>query len=118
MADGPMSTPRRPAPRSIGTPTMRISPSWRLLTCYIVVEAAARFAPEISGGDHLSQQRRRGEARFLEFVEQDVGDVERRIEADEVEQREGAHRIAGAQHHADVDVLARGKALLEHAHGF
>src|ERR1051325_2868814 len=104
MAYGPMSTPRRPAPRSIGTPMIPTPLArWRPFTCFIVIEAAASFAAEVVGGDHLAQQRRRGEARVLELVEQDVRNEQRRIQADEVQQRQWAHRIAGAQHHADIN---------------
>src|SRR5450755_2418217 len=104
-----MSTPRRPEPRSMGTPTIPISLALagRLLTCCIVIKAAAGLAAEIAGGNHLTQERRRGEARFLELIEQNVGDEERRIEADVVEQGEWAHRVAGAERHPDVDVLSR-----------
>src|SRR5438270_11711153 len=104
MADGPISTPRRPAPRSIGTPTMPTLACGLLFTCLIVVEATTRFAPEIAGSDHLAQQGRRREARIFELVEQDVGDIQNRFQADEVEQRERAHRVARAQYHPDVDV--------------
>ena len=34
---------------------------------------------------------------------------------DEVEQRERTHRVAGAQHHARIDILPTGEALLQHA---
>src|SRR5437762_6340280 len=133
MAKGPMSTPRRPAPRSIGTPTMptalrwrsrprTVSPRglscWRGFTGFIVIEAAACFAAQITRGDHLAQERWRGEARVFELVEQDVGDVQRRVQTDEVEQSERAHPVAGAEHHAEIDVFARGEALLEQAHRF
>src|SRR5215471_8534463 len=113
IADGPLSTPRRPAPRSIGTPTMPTSTCGRLFTCFVVVEPAARLASEISGRDHLAQQGGRREARLLELVEHDVGDVQRRVQPDEIEQSERTHRVARPQHHADVDVLFRGEALLE-----
>src|SRR5947209_2468737 len=105
MADGPMSTPRRPAPRSIGTPTMPTSATWGLFTYLIVVEAPTRLTPEISGGDHLAQQRGRRKTRLFELVEQDVGDEQGGVEADEVEQCERSHRVAGAEHHANVDVF-------------
>src|SRR5712691_11242088 len=102
MAEGPMSTPRRPAPRSIGTPTMPISrgalASWGLFACVIVVKAAPSFAAEVAGCDHLAQWCGRGKARFFELVEEDVGDIERGVQADEVEQGERTHRIAGAEH--------------------
>src|SRR6266851_7395678 len=99
MAEGPMSTPRRPAPRSIGTPTMPISrgalASWGLFACVIVVKPAPGLAAEVARGDHLAQQRWRGKARLFELVEQDVGDEQRGVQADEVEQGERPHRVAG-----------------------
>src|SRR5260370_492259 len=122
MAEGPMSTPRRPAPRSIGTPTMPISrgslAAWGLFACVIVVEPATGLAAKVARRDHVPQQRRRSEARLLEFVEQDVGDEEGGVQTDVVEQCEWTHRVAGAEHHPDVDVFLRGEALLEHAHRF
>src|SRR5215211_7201751 len=111
-----MSTPLRPAPRSMGTPTMSIS-AGRLLTGLIVVKTATAFPAQITRCDHLAQERRRRKARLLELVEEHVGDIQRRIEADEVEQGEWPHRVAGTQHHPDVDVLSGGEALLEHANG-
>jgi hypothetical protein len=43
-------------------------------------------------------------------------DLVGRVEADEVEQRQRAHRVAGAEAHGGVDVLARGVAALVHPH--
>src|SRR5436309_8468509 len=107
MAYGPMSTPRRPAPRSMGTPTMPTArPCWLarggLLTGLIVVEAATGLAPEIACRDHLPQQGRGGKPRVFELVEQDIGNVQRGVQADEVQQREWAHRVTGAEQHAQV----------------
>src|ERR687886_411997 len=120
MAYGPISTPRRPAPRSIGTPTMPTSrtalAAGRVLACVIVVEPTPGLTAQVTGRDHLAQECRSREARVLELVEQDVGDVQRRVETDEVEQRERSHRVARPEHHPNVDVLARGEALLEHPH--
>src|SRR4051812_23242748 len=110
MAYGPMSTPRRSAPRSMGTPTMPIrrvsAAAWRLFTSGVVIKTAAGFSAEVASSDHLPQQGRRGKARLLEFIEQDVGDVQRGIQSDVVEQGKWAHRVTGAEHHADVDVLS------------
>src|SRR5436853_7469364 len=121
MAYGPMSTPRRPAPRSIGTPMMPTSrtplAAGRMLACVIVVEASTSFTSQVACRDHLAQQGRSREARLLELVEQDVGNVQRCVQPDEVEQGERAHRVARAEHHADVDVFSRREALLEHPHG-
>src|SRR5260370_7692232 len=91
MAEGPMSTPRRPAPRSMGTPTMPISrgalASWGLFACVIVVEPAPGFAAKVAGCDHLAQQCWRGKARFFELVEQPAGDNHRRFHPTQVNQR-------------------------------
>src|SRR5438105_10721757 len=98
MAYGPISTPRRPAPRSIGTPTMPtsrvVSATRGLLSCLIVIEAAPGFPSQIASGHHLAQERGRGEAGLLELVKENVGNIESRIEADVVQQRKRTHRIA------------------------
>src|SRR5439155_2573878 len=84
----------------------------RLLTG-IVVEARSRFPSEASGQDHFSKQRRRCEPLLAIFVEHDVGDEVGRVEADEIEEREWAHRIAAAELHRLVDVFDRADALFE-----
>ena len=46
-----------------------------------------------------------------------VEDLVRRVEADQVEQRQRAHRVAAAVAHRGVDVLAGGVLRLVHRHG-
>lgn len=60
---------------------------------------------------------RRAVAVLLELVEHDVRDVHRRVQADEVEQGQRAHRVATAELHAVVDVLLGGDTGLERADG-
>ena len=52
---------------------------------------------------------------LAELVEHDVGDEVGRVEPDEIEQRQRAHRVATSELHAFVDVLDRAKSFLETA---
>src|SRR5437899_2585129 len=54
---------------------------------------------------------------LLELVKHDVGDVAGGVETHEIEQGQGAHRVAAAQLHRFVDVFDRGDALFERADG-
>src|ERR1051325_158425 len=77
-----------------------------------VVEAAARL-PAVPARDHHALQERRGrEARLLELVEHDLADVVRGVEADVVGEEQRPHRIAAAELHGVVDVVATGEPLL------
>ena len=69
-----------------------------------------------AGRHHPAEQRRRGEARLPVLVEHDLGDAHRRVQPDEVEQRERAHRVAAAELHAAVDVGRGRHALLQRPH--
>ena len=55
------------------------------------------------------------EAPLAELVEHDLADRLGRVEADEVEQLERAHRVVRAALHRRVDLLDRAEALLEGA---
>ena len=81
------------------------------------VEAAARLAAEQSGGHHLLEDRRRRVQPVAALLVHRVEDLVGRVEADQVEQRERAHRVAAAEPHRGVDVLAGGVLALEHRHG-
>src|SRR5438105_3368355 len=85
------------------------------LSCLVVVEATSTLAPEPASRHHLVQERGSSEPRLFEGLEQHLSNVKCGIESNEVEQREWPHRIARSQHHADVDVLFRGKFLLQQA---
>ena len=78
------------------------------------VEAAAGLAAEQAGGDHLLEDRRRRVQPVAALLVHRVEDLVRRVEADQVEQRQRAHRVAAAEAHRGVDVLARGVVALEH----
>ena len=78
------------------------------------VEAAAGLAAEQAGGDVLLEQRRRRVQPVAALLVHRVEDLVRRVEADQVEQRERAHRVAAAEAHRGVDVLAGGVAALVH----
>ena len=74
------------------------------------VEAAAGLAAEQPGGDHLLEDRGRRVQAVAALLVHRVEDLVRRVEADQVEQRERAHRVAAAEAHRGVDVLAGGVA--------
>src|SRR5438552_10390658 len=84
-------------------------PPW--LLC-VRVEAAAGFAAELAGHHHSLEQRRRRVAGFAEFLEHHFGDVQRSVEADQIEQGERSHRIAAAELHRRVDILERREPAL------
>ncbi len=83
----------------------------------VIIKPPARFPAMHAGRDHPAQQRRRGEARLPVLLEHDLGDPDRRVQPDEVEQRERPHGVAAAELHAAVDVGRRGDALLQRPHG-
>src|SRR5206468_13091115 len=76
------------------------------------VEAAAGFAAELAGHHHSLEQRRRRVAGFAEFLEHHLGDVQRSVEAHQIEQGERSHRIAAAELHRRIDVLERREPAL------
>ena len=78
------------------------------------VEAAAGLAAEHARGDHLLEDRRRRVQPVAALAVHRLEDLVRRVEADQVEQRQRAHRVAAAEAHRGVDVLARGVAALVH----
>src|SRR5579883_3491229 len=64
----------------------------RLGLLLIVVKALARLAPQAAGGHHLAQQRTGAVLGVLEAVVEHVHDGQADVEADEVGQRQRAHR--------------------------
>ena len=80
----------------------------------VAVEALAGLAAEQAGGDHLLEDRRRGVQAVAALAVHRVEDLVRRVQADQVEQRQRAHRVAAAEAHRRVDVLAGGVAVLVH----
>src|SRR5437899_7099238 len=83
----------------------------------VTVESLAGLLPQPAGEDHALEQRRGGVPRLAKLLEQDGGDVVRRVEADEVEQRERPHRVAASEFHPLVDVVERAQAVLVRANG-
>ena len=81
------------------------------------VEAAPALPAEQPGGDHLLEDRRRRVQLVARLLVHRVEDLVGRVEADEVHQRERAHRVAAAEAHGRVEVLAPGVVGLEHPRG-
>src|SRR5258705_12922394 len=70
----------------------------------VIVKALPRFPAMHAREDHALEQRRRRVPGLAVLLEHDLGDVVRRVEANEIEQRERAHWIAAAEHHRLMDV--------------
>src|SRR5438094_3600600 len=83
----------------------------------VIVEPLARLAAVEPRQDHPLHEGRGGEAPLAELVEHDVGDVIGGVDADQVEERQGAHGVAAAQLQALVDIGDRADPLLEGADG-
>jgi hypothetical protein len=81
------------------------------------VEAAAGLAAEQTGGDVLLEDRRGGVSVVARLRVHRLEDLVGRVQADEVEQGQRTHRVAGAEAHRGIDVLARGVPALIHPHG-
>ena len=99
---------RAPSPPAIGV--CASSTTTGRVRALVGVEAAAGLAAEQAGGDHLLEDRRRRVQPVAALLVHRVEDLVRRVEADQVEQRQRAHRVAAAEPHGGVDVLARGVA--------
>ena len=114
------------------TPTVRMSclssgrssvegvlSSWtddRAVGPLVGVEAAAGLATQQAGGDHLLEDRGRRVQAVAALAVHRLEDLVRRVETDQVEQRQRAHRVAAAEAHGRVDVLAGGVLALVHRH--
>src|SRR5258708_18302456 len=70
----------------------------------VIVKALPRFPAMHAREDHALEQRRRRVPGLAVLLEHDLGDVVRRVEADEIEQRERTHWIAAAEHHRLIAV--------------
>src|SRR5439155_1197161 len=106
-ADGPGGGAYVPAPRGVDKASVRQPAAVGSIT----VEAASALSPEMTRVNQLPQQRRSRETRVVEPVIEHTADVEVGIEADEVRQLEGSHRMVQAQLGPPVDVLARSQSL-------
>ena len=79
------------------------------------VEAGAALAAQLRLADHLDDQAGRLVRRVAGVGEEGVADRLGDVEADEVEQGERAHRVAGAELHAGVDLARLHAGPLDHA---
>ena len=86
----------------------------RAVGALVGVEAAAGLAAQQAGGDHLLEDRGRRVQPVAALAVHRLEDLVRRVEADQVEQRQRAHRVAAAEAHGGVDVLAGGVLALVH----
>src|SRR6478752_9608301 len=77
----------------------------------VLVEAAARLAPQPAGLDVAAQQWAWAVLVVPEPVVQHLHDRQAGVQADQVGQRERAHRVVHAQPHYGVDRLAVAHAL-------
>src|SRR5437870_3762069 len=73
----------------------------------VVVEALTRFPPFLARGDEIRERLGGREAILAVCVVHDLGDRGKRVEADEVGERQRPHRVTGAGLHPGVDVLDR-----------
>ena len=80
------------------------------------VEAPTRLAAEQPGADHLLDDRAGRVQPVAALLVHRVEDLVGGVEADQVEQRERAHRVAAAEAHGGVEVLAGRVAALVHRH--
>src|SRR2546423_14808660 len=74
----------------------------------VVVEAEFRLPTEMTGGHHPPKGGDGRIVRITKLVVQRVEDGERRVEPDEVEQRQRPHREVAAALHGGIDVVATG----------
>ncbi len=111
-----------PAQRACGSPAAARGVSASSTTCELPglgvgVEAAAALATLEAGADHLLDDRARRVQPVAALLVHRVEDLVGGVETDEVHQGERAHRVAAAELHRGVDVLAGGVARLEHRDG-
>src|SRR5688572_7004181 len=77
------------------------------------VEPAAGLLPQVPGLDLLDEEGAGAVLRVLEAVVEDVQDGEARVQANEICEGEGAHRVVHAEPHDGVDVFGRRDTLVE-----
>src|SRR5262245_17929404 len=75
------------------------------LFSWVVVETLAGLPAKVPRHHHALEEGWRGEARFPELVEHHLGDEQRRVQSDQVEERERPHRVAAPELHRLVDVF-------------
>src|SRR3954471_8212558 len=82
-------------------------------TLLVVIDSASDFSAETTGLDVLRQQRA-GAVLLPHAAVQVFEDAEPRVEADEIDQLEGAHRMIQPELQRLVDVARRGPAFHQH----
>ncbi len=97
-----------------GVGRVRVGDDDRAVGALVGVEAAAGLAAEHARGDQLLEDRGGRVQAVAALLVHRVEDLVRRVEADQVEQRQRAHRVAAAEPHGGVDVLAGGEPALVH----
>ena len=102
--------------RTTGRRGLGLAHDCRRVRLLVGVEAAAGLAAEEAGGHELLEDRCGRVQVVARLVVHRVEDLVRRVQADQVEQRQRAHRVAAAEPHRRVDVLARRVAALVHRH--
>src|SRR5262245_51570835 len=79
----------------------------------VLIDAATDFAPKAPGPDVLHEQRSRP-VLLAHAAMQVLEDAQSRVEADEIDELERAHRMIEAKLQRLVDVARRGHALEQH----
>ncbi len=80
------------------------------------VETPAGLASEHAGGDELLEDGGRRVEPVPALLVHRVEDLVRRVEPDQVEERERTHRVAAAEPHRGIDVLTTGVVTLVQGH--
>src|SRR3954469_3278417 len=86
-------------------------------TLLVVIDPTSDFSAETAGLDVLRQQRA-GAVLLPHAAVQVFEDAEPRVEADQIDQLEGAHRMIESQLERLVDVARRGHTLHQHEERF
>src|SRR5688500_16070970 len=73
----------------------------------VVVKAALRLASQVTSAHHVFEKRSRRVTALPELVVQRIQDGVGHVEADDVHQLEGSHRVTATEFHRSVDVLRR-----------
>src|SRR5882724_2921006 len=77
------------------------------------VEPPARLPPQVAGVDHLDEERAGAVLGIAETVLKDAQDVQADVEADQVGEGQGAHRMVHPHLHHRVDRLRLSHSLVE-----
>jgi len=77
----------------------------------VIVEALAALLTEDAAADHLAKQQRCAVLAVAGLIVKRIHDSKANIEADEIAEGEGAHRVIRTKLHRLVDVLNRADTL-------